>query len=179
MTIVENKLTSGLYTKLEQIFDDLTLMVDNAFTFFSRESQQAQDAIALQRFIVRKYLDLKGGERGEGGGKEEGGREERRWIGEWREVEGGGGGEGGEMDRGEEGGVRMGGRKGGEKEGGRKYLWSSLHVCSSGSGGPVLDVRDHVQKLLRGMLTQAVGSKVRVQSCSPFVPSIGALSAGG
>lgn len=62
MTIMENKLSSGLYTKLDQVFDDLTLMLDNAFTFFSRESRQAHDAIALQRFAVRKYLDLLKGE---------------------------------------------------------------------------------------------------------------------
>lgn len=60
MTIVENKMVSGLYQKLDQIFDDLSLMMDNAFTFFPRESQQSCDAIALQRTINRKYLELKG-----------------------------------------------------------------------------------------------------------------------
>lgn len=60
MVIVQNKMQSGLYQKLDQIFDDLCLMMDNAFTFFPRESQQVQDAITLQRAIVRKYTDLKG-----------------------------------------------------------------------------------------------------------------------
>lgn len=60
MTIVENKRVSGLYTNPEQIFDDLSLMMDNAFTFFSRDSRQSQDAIALHRVSVRKYMDLKG-----------------------------------------------------------------------------------------------------------------------
>ena len=60
MTIIGNKLSSGVYHTLDQIYDDMTLMTDNAFTYFPSDSQQAQDAIALQRAIVSKYTQLKG-----------------------------------------------------------------------------------------------------------------------
>ena len=40
--------------------DDLTLLMDNALTFFPRLSQQSMDAIALQRIIITKYTQLKG-----------------------------------------------------------------------------------------------------------------------
>lgn len=60
MVIVQNKMAAGLYQKLDQIFDDISLMMDNAFTFFHRESQQVQDAIEVQRTLLKKYTDLKG-----------------------------------------------------------------------------------------------------------------------
>ena len=60
MNIIEKKMATGMYQKLEQIFDDLSLMMDNAFQYFPWETQQSQDAVALQRAITRKYTDLKG-----------------------------------------------------------------------------------------------------------------------
>ncbi len=60
MAIIEKKMMSGLYQKVDQMFDDLSLMMDNAFGYFPRESRQSQDAIALQRALTRKYTDLKG-----------------------------------------------------------------------------------------------------------------------
>lgn len=59
MSVIESKMTAGIYSTLDQITDDLTLMVDNAFVYFPRQSQQAQDAIALQRVIFNKYTKLK------------------------------------------------------------------------------------------------------------------------
>lgn len=58
--MVQNKVNSGLYQKLDQIFDDLSLMMDNAFSYYPRDSQRVQDAISLQRILLKKYTDLKG-----------------------------------------------------------------------------------------------------------------------
>ncbi len=66
MNIIEKKMATGMYQKLEQTFDDLSLMMDNAFRFFPWETQQSQDAVVLHRAITRKYTDLKGREGGEG-----------------------------------------------------------------------------------------------------------------
>ena len=59
MTMVESKANSGVYS-FEQVFDDLCLMMDNAFSSFPRESRQSQDAVALQRVLIRRYTELKG-----------------------------------------------------------------------------------------------------------------------
>ena len=60
MVIIQNKMSAGLYSKLDHIFDDLVMMLDNAFTFFPRSSQESQDAVALQRVVLKKYTDLRG-----------------------------------------------------------------------------------------------------------------------
>ncbi len=61
MTIIQSKMNSGdLYQSLEQLMDDFTLMLDNAFTFFPPQSPQAMDAITLQRVIFKKYASLRG-----------------------------------------------------------------------------------------------------------------------
>ena len=60
LTMIQTRVDNGGYHHIDQLLDDLTLMTDNAVSFFSPESEQYQHALILHRAVMKKYTYLKG-----------------------------------------------------------------------------------------------------------------------
>ena len=42
MTIIDTKLTHNLYPSIDTLFDDINLLCDNAYSYYSRESAKSR-----------------------------------------------------------------------------------------------------------------------------------------
>jgi len=85
---IQSKVEGSGYQTVDLLMEDLSLLADNAFSYYARESEHAQLALALQRVVMKKYTEVKsegwpggggGVSRGEGLEKEGGAR--REWEG--------------------------------------------------------------------------------------------------
>ena len=56
---IQSKFEGGGYQTVDLLVEDFALVTDNAFSYYARDSEHSQLALALHRVVMKKYTELK------------------------------------------------------------------------------------------------------------------------